>query len=161
MTDTAPPLAVGDAMPDIALRHPDGTAAGLRDVVAGRASVVCFMRTSTCPVCHSHVAALVRAAESGRLPAAAVHVLVPGPPADAADVRRRVPSPAVGVWATGTGHAQVGLGRFLALQHSGVFLLDAGGAVRYRRSAAVPTQSFDLGELLTALDVAPGRERLR
>lgn len=151
MTDLAPPLAVGDAMLDIALRRPDGTAAGLREVVAGRAAVVYFMRTSTCPVCHSHVAALVRAAEARRLPGAAVHVLVPGEPSDAADVRRRIPSRAVAVWATGTGHAEAGLGRFLALQHSGVFLLDAAGGVRYRRSAALPTQSFDLGELLTAL----------
>lgn len=161
MTDVAPPLAVGETMPDIALRRPDGTGAGLRDVVAGRASVVYFMRTSTCPVCHSHVAALVRAAEAGRLPGAGVHVLVPGDPSDAAEVRRRVPSPAVVVWATGTGHAEVGLGRFLALQHSGVFLLDAAGGVRYRRSATLPTQSFDLGELLAAFAAEPGGEASR
>lgn len=161
MTDLAPPLALGDAMPDIALQRPDGTPASLHDVVTGRRAVVYFMRTSTCPVCHRHVSALVDAAEAGRLGGPAVHVLVPGEAEDAAHVRRRVTSSAVEVWATGTGHAEVGLGRFLALQHSGVFLLAEDGAVRYRRSAAVPTQSFDLRELLAAVDVAgrPGDAR--
>ncbi len=152
MTDLAPPLAVGDTMPDLALRGPDGTPASLRGVAAGRAVVVYFMRTSTCPVCHRHVAALVEAAEAGRLGDVAVLVLVPGDADDAAHVRRRVPSAFADVWATGTGHAEAGLGRFLTLQHSGVFLLAADGAVRYRRSAAVPTQSFDLRELVGALE---------
>ena len=152
MTDLAPPLAIGDPMPDIVLRRPDGSDARLRDVVVGSGSLVYFMRTSTCPVCHRHVAALVDAAEAGRFGDRAVHVLVPGEPDDAAYVRSRVPSPAVTVWSTGTGHAQAGLGRFLTLQHSGVFLLADDGAVRYRRSAAVPTQSFDLRELLVAVE---------
>lgn len=159
MTD-AEPVAIGTPMPDLTLQAPDGTGTRLRDVSGGRGAVVYFMRTSTCPVCHRHVAALVDAAEAGRLGDLAVHVLAPGDADDAAHVRRRAPSPVVDVWATGTGHAEVGLGRFLALQHSGVFLLADDGTVRYRRSAAVPTQSFDLRELLVAVDaVGPEPDR--
>ena len=151
MTDLAPPLAPGDLMPDLTLTAPDGSPGSLHEVRAGRAAVVYFMRTSTCPVCHRHVAELVRLAESGRVGDRAVLVLAPGGAGEAAEVRRRVPSSAVEVRATGDGHAAAGFGRFLALQHSGVMALDAEGVVEYRRSAAVPLQSFDAAELLATI----------
>lgn len=155
MTDVAAAVEVGERLPDLRLVDASGVTATLHDVRAGRPAVVYFMRASTCPVCHRHLAVLVDLAEGGALGDSAVLVLTPGDTGDVAGVRRRAPSGAVDVRATGEGHAEVGLGRFLALQHSGTFLLDAAGTVTYRRTAAVPLQSFDRSELLDAL---PRRE---
>lgn len=151
MTEVAAAVEVGHLLPDLRLTDGSGAAASLHGVRAGRPAVVYFMRTSTCPVCHRHLEALVGLAEGGALAGHAVLVLTPGDAADVATVRRRAPSRAIEVRATGEGHAEVGLGRFLALQHSGSFLLDAHGTVRYRRTATLPTRSFDRTELLDAL----------
>lgn len=150
MTETTT-AEVGTRLPDIELVGPDGTVATLAGVRDGRAAVVYFMRSSTCPVCHRHVATLVDLATSGRLGDRALVVLAPGDAADAATVRARHASPLAGVHATGAGHAQVGLGVFLALQHSGVLVVDDDGVVTYRRTGAVPVGNLDPAELLAAL----------
>jgi hypothetical protein len=49
-------------------------------------------------------------------------------------------------------HAAVGLHRTLVLQHSGIVLVDAVGAVWYRRATALPTGSFDGPALQAAID---------
>lgn len=143
--------SIGGRMADIRLVRADGSATSLHATVAGAPAVVYFMRTSTCPVCHGHLRALTRLTESGALGGMRVVVVVPGGAAEAAEVVRRAPSSALEVLASLDGHAQVGLGVFLALQHSGTFLLDADGVVTYRRSGAVPLMSFDERELLDRL----------
>src|SRR5690349_1897117 len=66
-------------------------------------------------------------------------LVVPGTAQEAARLAARVPEASaadgVSAWASGTGHAEAGLGTFLTLQHSGTFLVDADGMIRYRRTA--------------------------
>jgi hypothetical protein len=62
-----------------------------------------------------------------------------------ADLRGRARAVAVYLMRTG-------LQRTLVLQHSGIVLVDAAGAVRYRRAAALPTGSFDGTALQAAID---------
>ena len=140
--------SVGTLMPDLRLVRPDASETSLHDVVGGVPALVYFMRTSTCPVCHGHLRALTRLAESGAFGGTRVVVVTPGGADEAAEVVRRAPSPDFVVVASSDGHAEVGLGVFLTLQHSGTFLLDSAGVVTYRRSAAVPLRSFDEREVL-------------
>lgn len=140
-----------ELLPDIALEAPDAGASTLHAVRSGHPAVVYFLRSSTCPVCASHVRALVRMQTSGELEDRRLLLVVPGGAREAAHVAARHSLPDATVWASGTGHAEAGLGRFLALQHSGVLVLDGAGAVTYRRTAAIPTQSFDPQALLAHL----------
>jgi len=68
-----------------------------------------------------------------------VLLIVPGAMAQARQLTRRMKSPLVSTWASGDGHAATGLGRFLALQHSGTFALETDGTVLHARTAALPT----------------------
>jgi peroxiredoxin len=131
-------------------------AAGGRVTLAdlrGRARAVAlyFMRTGTCPPCIYHARALARLdlSSQGVQPI----VVVPGSSAHAVRVRRIV-GDRVTVVSTPSAeaHMAAGLHRTLFLQHSGVVLIDAAGAVRYRRATALPTGSFDGAELQTAID---------
>lgn len=151
MSDVVVRLAPGAVLPDIALVAADGATSSLTAQRAGRPAVVYFMRSSTCPVCHRHVATLLDLAGAGRLGEHALVVLAPGDADDAATVRRRVPDGRAEVWATADGHAAAGLDVFLTLQHSGVVLLDARGRVLYSRTGAVPVGNLDPAELLAAL----------
>lgn len=146
----------GAPMPDLALQAPDGGTGTLHGLRGGRGAVVYFHRSAGCPVCASHARALVAMRDAGELGDRALVLVVPGGPDEAAVVARRHPG-APAVRASGTAHAEVGLGTFLALQHSGVFLVEADGTVAYRRGAAVPLRSFDEAELRAALRVADGR----
>lgn len=156
-TTTAAIPEAGTPMPELGLRGPDGQGAGLSQVRAGRPAVLYFLRSTGCPVCVRHARGLVAlAAEGGLGPGVPVLLVVPGGPDEAAGLRRKVPvgkeiDGLVSAWASGAGHATAGLGRFLALQHSGTFVLDPAGLVRYRRTAVLPTQSFSRPELLEAL----------
>lgn len=143
---------VPDLLPDFPVQAPDGATSTLHAARAGRPAVVYFLRSPTCPVCASHIRALLAMQAAGQLAGRDLLLVVPGGADEAAHVAARHPTAAKGsVWASGTGHAQAGLGRFLTLQHSGVLLLTGEGDVAYRRTAAVPTQSFDRQALLTAL----------
>jgi peroxiredoxin len=148
MTDVgAPP-----ALPDISLLAPDGSESTVHAQRAGRPAVVYFLRASTCPVCAAHVRTLLTMQADGELGGRVLLLVVPGGASQAARVARRH-----GllddrtVWASGDGHAAVGLDRFLALQHSGVLLVDEAGVVVHRRDAANPMQGLDRAELRTAL----------
>jgi hypothetical protein len=55
-------------------------------------------------------------------------------------------------------HASAGLDRTLLLQHSGTFLVDDEGIVRYEKTAALPTGSFSAKDLRAAL-ASPGVAR--
>jgi peroxiredoxin len=138
-------------MPDVALTATDGSASTLLDEVAGSPALVFFMRSSTCPVCLAHSRAIVGMLEAGELPDHRFVLIAPGGAAEAAQVEKSVASPPAVVRASGEGHRDVGLGRFLMLQHSGSFLLDADGRVRYSRTGTLPTQSFSADEIRAAL----------
>ena len=116
-----------------------------------RAMAVYFMRTGTCPPCLHHARSLAGL----NLPGRGVQpvVVVPGAPAHAARVRRIVGDRVTVVSSpSAEAHLAAGLHRALLLQHSGVVLIDAAGAVRYRRAAALPTGGFDGAELQAAID---------
>ncbi|MFF7475743.1 redoxin family protein [Streptomyces sp. NPDC008092] len=151
-TDIESVPAVGTAMPDIDLVGPDGLATTLQQVRAGQRAVVYFLRAATCPVCVNHARTLTDLATTGDLGNNVRVVLVaPGEPLDAAELARRIGNDTVGSWASGSGHEAAGLGSFLALQHSGTFLVNADGTVAYRRTATLPPNSFSRRELLKAL----------
>lgn len=145
MDTTIDSPAVGTIMPDIAVIDPTGSARSLRQLVAGRRALVYFMRSASCPVCNAHL----RTIAGMGLADAAVVVVTPGGAAEAAAVASRV---ALDVVASGeSGHAAVGLGRFLGLQHSGSFVLDADARILSARTATLPTGSFDRSEVAALL----------
>ena len=145
MPTTIDAPALGSIMPDIALTAADGSAKSLRDLTSGRRAVVFFMRASSCPICNAHVKKIERMATAD----AAVVIVTPGTAADAASVSAKT---SLQVLASGeNGHAEAGLTRFLGLQHSGTFVLDAEGRVIAARTATLPTGSFDEREVLAAL----------
>jgi peroxiredoxin len=152
MSQTAAVPDLGAIMPDLHLVDPGGRRSTLHATRAAAPAVVYFMRSSTCPVCRGHARALARLADDGRLNGATVVIVAPGDAAEARVAADRIGPATVSVWATGSGHADAGLGKFLALQHSGTFVLDRDGTVRYRRTSAIPTGSFDADEVVSALE---------
>jgi hypothetical protein len=142
--------SVGATMPDIDLVGPDGHATTLHRVRGEEPAVIYFLRSATCPICLRHARTLVGLAASGELAGDRVLLIVPGGAAEAATVAGRVPGAEAMSWASGDGHARAGLATFLTVQHSGTFAVSAGGAVRYRRTATVPSNSFSGTELLAA-----------
>lgn len=140
---------VAQAFPDIPVIAADGMSSQLSEhLVGGSASVVFFMRSHDCPVCRAHLRTLQRMEDAGELRGARVIIIAPGVAGAAATVQRFT---AFEVLASGEGHRMVGLGRFLALQHSGTFVLDAAGRVLTRRTSALPTSSFSAAEIRAAL----------
>ncbi|MGW0768908.1 redoxin family protein [Streptomyces sp. NPDC002676] len=140
-------------MPNIGLVGPNRSATTLEEVRAGRRTVVYFLRAATCAVCVKRARTLADLAASGELGTNVRVVLVaPGEASDAAKLTKRIGGDAVSSWASGTGHEAAGLGAFLALQHGGTFLVNADGTIAYRRTAALPPNSFSRQELLSALD---------
>src|SRR4051812_4302018 len=131
-------------------------AAGRRFTLAdlrghARAVALYFMRTGTCPPCIYHARALARL----NLPSHGVQpvVVVPGSSAHAVRVRRIIGDQVTVVSSpSAEAHQAAGLHRTLLLQHSGVVLVDAAGAVRYRRATALPTGSLDGAALQAAID---------
>lgn len=145
MSATTEALAVGTIMPDIPVIDTTGRSSGLHELVAGRKALVYFMRAATCPVCNAHVQSI------GKLDVGdtAVVIVTPGAAAEATLVSTRT---ALTVVASGeSGHAEVGLGRFLGLQHSGTFVLDANSRILLARTATVPTGSFAKNEVVALL----------
>ena len=151
MPTTVDAPAVGSTMPDIQVQGADGTDVALLSLIAGRRAVVFFMRASTCPVCQAHTAEAARLLREGKLGSAALVVVTPGAAAEVATVARRVPGDDLVIVGSGSGHAEVGLGRFLGLQHSGTFVLDERGAVLAARTATIPTGAFNAAEVVAAL----------
>lgn len=148
---TKPVPAVGEAMPPLPLVSPTGRRVTLDQVRDNAPAVVYFLRAATCPICLRHARMLTDLAAAGGLGSGVRVVLVaPGGAQEAAQLAARIGSEAVTIWASGNGHAAAGLGTFLSMQHSGTFLVDRGGAVAYRRTAALPLNNFNKQELLDA-----------
>lgn len=138
-------------MPDIHLIAPDGRESLLATLLGNEGAVVFFMRAASCPICLVHAAAAVRLAEAGELGAARLVVITPGDASDAAAVAKRLKSPLVTVAASGTAHANAGLGSTLLIQHSGTFVLDAAGAVLHAQTSVLPTGNFSADAVREAL----------
>ncbi|MEO5535466.1 MAG: redoxin domain-containing protein [Pseudolysinimonas sp.] len=145
-TTTAVP-AIGTELPDIPLTAADGTASTLHRQTVGR-TVIFFMRASNCPICRAHVRALERMRDAGTLGDATVVIVVPGGRSQAPTVARLT---TLKVWASGDHHADLGLGRFLMLQHSGTFVVDADGSILSAVTSALPTASFSKSAVIEAL----------
>lgn len=137
---------------DLTVLAGDGSRVTVADLRGpARAVVVYFMRTGTCPVCLHHARALAGQDLLGQ--DVRTVIVVPGPPAHSARVRRLVGDAATVVSSAGAeAHKAAGLHRTLLLQHSGVVLVDAAGAVRYRLVSALPTGSFDGPALRAAVE---------
>ena len=151
---TAP--AVGTTMPDIQLISPDGRESLLATRLGDQGAVVFFMRAASCPICVAHAATAIRMAEAGELGGARLVVITPGDARDAAAVARRLKSPLATVAASGTGHANAGLGSTLLIQHSGTFVLDASGTVLHAQTSVLPTGNFSADAVRDALGVRAG-----
>jgi peroxiredoxin len=143
---------VNALMPTLDLVSPLGVSSTLDEVRGGQQAVAYFLRASDCPICLRHARTLAQLAETDQLGGSAVILIAPGGVAEAAQVLAKVPSSAVTVWSSGTGHAAAGMGTFLSVQHSGTFLIAADGTVKYRRTTALPPRSLDRKELLEAID---------
>ena len=148
MSGTITLPALGDTLPNIPLVDGSGVSSRVMDGIGEHGAVVFFMRTSTCPVCRAHVRELQRMSDAGLLRGARGIVITPGGAIEASAVARRT---TLRVFASGEHHRDVGLGRFLALQHSGTFVVDASGHVLAQRASALPTSSFSRREILSAL----------
>ncbi len=137
---------------DLTVLAGDGSRITVADLRGpARAVAMYFMRTGTCPVCQHHARAFVRLdlLDHGVRPV----IVVPGPPTHGTRVRRLVGDRATVVSSTDAqAHQAGGLHRTLLLQHSGVALVDAAGAVRYRLVSALPTASFDGPALRAAIE---------
>ncbi len=149
MSGTITVPALGATLPNIPLLDASGGASHVLDGLGAGGAVVFFMRSSTCPVCRAHVRELQRMSDAGLLRGARAIVITPGGADEAAAVARRT---TLRVFASGEHHRDVGLGRFLALQHSGTFVVDASGRVLAQRASALPTSSFSRREILSALE---------
>ena len=151
MTTLARPLATDDAFPPLALTTPAGERTTWAQVRSVEATVVYFMRTSTCPVCHQHVRAIASAEVNGASLAHRAVIIVPGGAAEAADVERRHPRLAGRIFASEDAHERVGLFVKMGLQQSGNFVVSPDDTVTYAKWAAIPLATFTERETVAAL----------
>jgi peroxiredoxin len=147
-------LETGSTVPDIALEDTTGAPVRLSDY-RGRSHVLLyFMRSSTCPVCNSHVRDLARRSAALDADDVAVLVAVPEVRREAAawQARREWPFPVV-TGARGTPHEAVGLTRkvFGSLQQSGSILIDRTGVIRHSHRAVLPVNAYDRDGITRAI----------
>ncbi|MCP2329666.1 peroxiredoxin [Hamadaea flava] len=149
------PLALGQPIPALSLLELDGGRTDLEQVRGGRSAVLFFMRAHNCLVCLHHVRALAELSgmlgDRGVVPV----IVVPGTTADATRVHRRAGGLRVVSSGGDAAHRAVDLEKHLLMQHSGTFLIDSEGILRYARSGALPTASFHRGELVAAVSQLP------
>ncbi|NUT22487.1 MAG: redoxin domain-containing protein [Hamadaea sp.] len=146
---------IGLPFPALSIVDQDGLRTDLDQIRAGRPAVVFFMRAHNCMICLRHVRALAESADALDEHKTVPIVVVPGSAADAGRVRRRAGGLPVVSSVGDAAHRAAGLEKRLLMQHSGTFLVDADGLLRYARTGALPTASFDRGELLAALAQLP------
>jgi len=151
MPDTIAVPGVGTPLTDIPLLNAAGATSRLSDEIAGAPAVVFFMRAADCAVCAGHARALARMAEAGELRGARAIVIAPGDASEAQRASDRIGSPALTVRASGDHHADLGLDRFLMLQHSGTFVTDPRGTILSATTSALPTASFSAAKVRAAL----------
>ncbi|WP_037312210.1 peroxiredoxin family protein [Amycolatopsis orientalis] len=145
-------LEIGSTVPEVVLEDTAGQVVRLSDHRGKDNVLIYFMRSTTCPVCNSHVKDLVGRAEE--LAAAEVRVLVAVPEgraeAKAWRAKRGVPFRVV-TGRGGTPHEAFGLGKKL-LQQSGSVLIDRDGVVRHAHAATMPTGAYDRKGIVSAVE---------
>ena len=139
-------LEAGSVLPDIALEDSNGGPVNLQDF-RGRANVLMyFMRSTTCPVCNSHVQNLVDHKADFAADNVTVLVAVPEGRDEAAawQLKRQLPFTVV-TGRQGTPHESIGLTKkvFGTLQQSGSVLIDRDEVVRHAHGASIPVGSYD------------------
>ncbi|MGC7099663.1 peroxiredoxin family protein [Amycolatopsis lurida] len=139
-------LEIGSTIPDLALEDTEGRAVRLADYRGTDHVLLYFARSTSCPVCNSHLKNLTELA--AELTAAGVRVLVAVPEgrAEAAAWRAKRALPfQVVTGRHGTPHEAVGLMKkvFGALQQSGSLLIDRDGVIRHAHAATMPVNSYD------------------
>lgn len=142
MPTLTPIPSTGETMPIFPLIDPDGRQSTLADAQDGRRAVVLFMRASNCPICVAHGRTMLRMQAAGEFGDARTIFVTPGDAKDATEARRRLGDGTEGVYASGDHHEDIGLGRFLAIQHSGTFVLDEHGRVLDAVTSTLPTGAF-------------------
>jgi peroxiredoxin len=140
----------GTVIPDLPLTGGSGSST-LHDVLGGERAVVFFMRSADCAICAAHAKNILRMKDAGELGEARFVLIAPGGASSVVEVRKRIASPGAEVWASGDHHSDVGLGKFLSIQHSGTFVVDAGGRILSRRTSTLPMASFSKNEVMAAL----------
>jgi peroxiredoxin len=143
--------AVGSRMATLRLEGSAGTSTTLDELRAGSRAVVFFLRASSCAICLAHARAISAMSAAGELGGATVVFVTPGDATEAKAAETRLRDVGATVWASGNAHAEVGLGKFLAIQHSGTFLTEADGTVLYSKTSTLPMGSFSKPELLGAI----------
>lgn len=155
-------LKTGSTVPDIALEDAAGRPVHLGDFQGKDNVLLYFMRSTSCPVCNSHVKDL--AGRSAELAANQVRVLVAVPEGrqEAAEwsARRSLPFTVV-TGREGTPHEAIGLTKkvFGALQQSGSVLIDLDGVVRHAHGATMPVSSYDKKGIMQAIQELPTSRR--
>lgn len=111
-------LETGQQFPTLDLVSASGAETSLARETGGRVAVVHLMRSSSCPVCLAHAAALQRLLDSGSLGDAIAVLIAPGRAAEAEDAASRAArrSPAALVFASESAHAALGLETVALLQ---------------------------------------------
>ncbi|WP_374975583.1 hypothetical protein ACEYYH_17515 [Microbacterium trichothecenolyticum] len=145
------PLIPGESLPELELTRSDGAVAELCDLLDKDRTLVYFMRTPTCPVCHSHLRQMTRTTFGGGALARRIVVVVPGDSNDAATVAARHPELSDRIVASATAHESIGLFVRAGLQQSGTFVVDSARTVLTARTATIPLGSFNEAEALEAL----------
>jgi peroxiredoxin len=142
-------LEPGSAAPALALQDTDGNTVDLA-AYRGRAVLLYFLRSTTCPICNRHVRLLAEHRDG--LAGAVVFAVVPEDRATALKAKARIPFPIL-TGAAGSPHESIGLTRrlFGSMQQSGTVLIDADGIVRHVQAATVPTASLDWPRLKSDL----------
>jgi peroxiredoxin len=147
----------GTQLPPLDLVDEAGEPTSLAQEVGGRLAVVHLMRSSSCPVCLAHAAALQRMLDDGTLGDAVVLLIAPGGADEARDAAQRAArrAPSARVLASDTAHARLGLGTVALLQQSATIVLDPTGVVRSVRASTLPTGSFSAEEVRSAVASQP------
>ncbi|WP_228484596.1 redoxin family protein [Microbacterium cremeum] len=153
-------LETGRPLPVLDLVSATGAETSLAREIAGRIAVVHLMRTSSCPVCLAHAAALQRMSDDGSLGDALLVLIAPGGAAEASDAAARAArrSPSATVFASASAHAALGLGTVALLQQTATIVVDPAGAVRSVRASTLPTGSFSADEVRAAVAAASSGE---
>ncbi|MEV0231489.1 peroxiredoxin family protein [Nonomuraea sp. NPDC050786] len=148
-------LETGSPAPDVVLEDTDGQAVRLSGHRGGHASLIYFMRSTSCPVCNRHVQDLIRRRDELAAHDVQVFVAVPEDRKEAAawKAERQVPFPVL-VGRRGTPHEMIGLSRkvFGSLQQSGSVLIDSQGVIRHAHGATLPTGGYDKKGILAAVE---------
>ncbi|MCP2635347.1 redoxin domain-containing protein [Microbacterium sp. HD4P20] len=146
-------LETGLAFPALDLVSASGAESSLAAQIGGRIAVVHVMRSSSCPVCLAHAAALQRLLDSGALGDTVAVLIAPGGVEEAKDAAARAArrSPSAEVFASESAHAVLGLGTVALLQQSATIVVDSAGVVRSVRASTLPMGSFSADEVRTAV----------